>query len=181
MIWSVTWFIQYAWCIAQSSVGYVLVHCKYFFNPPNMTGKILDLLRPAAITVSQNYCVKSVQIRSFFLVGIFQHSDWIRRDTEYLSVFTVGYVLVHCKYFFNPPNMTGKILDLLRPAAITVSQNYCVKSVQIRSFFLVGIFQHSDWIRRDTEYLSVFTPNTGKYGPEKTPYLDTFHTALPIY
>ena len=29
----------------------------------------------------------------------------------------------------------------------------CVKSVQI----------------------SVFSPNTGKYGPEKTPYLDTFH------
>ena len=24
-------------------------------------------------------------------------------------------------------------------------------------------------------YLSVFSPNTGKYGPEITPYLDTFH------
>ena len=24
-------------------------------------------------------------------------------------------------------------------------------------------------------YLSVFSPNVGKYGPEKTPYLDTFH------
>ena len=23
--------------------------------------------------------------------------------------------------------------------------------------------------------LSVFSPNAGKYGPEKTPYLDTFH------
>ena len=34
---------------------------------------------------------------------------------------------------------------------------------------LVGIFPHSDWIRRDTEYLSVFSPNAGKYGPEKTP------------
>ena len=31
-------------------------------------------------------------------------------------------------------------------------------------------------IRRDTEiHLSVFSPNTGKYGPEITPYLDTFH------
>ena len=27
----------------------------------------------------------------------------------------------------------------------------------------------------DTSYLSVFSPNEGKYGPEKTPYLDTFH------
>ena len=29
--------------------------------------------------------------------------------------------------------------------------------------------------RRDMEYLSVFSPNAEKYGPEKTPYLDTFH------
>ena len=34
-----------------------------------------------------------------------------------------------------------------------------------------------DWIRRD-QYLSVFSLNAGKYGPEKTPYLDTFH-AVP--
>ena len=42
-------------------------------------------------------------------------------------------------------------------------------------FFLVRIFPHSDWTRRDTSYLSVFSPNAGKYGPEKTPYLDIFH------
>ena len=43
-------------------------------------------------------------------------------------------------------------------------------------FFLVCIFPHSDWIRRDTKDLSVFSPNAGKYGPGKTPYLETFHT-----
>ena len=37
--------------------------------------------------------------------------------------------------------------------------------------FLVRIFPHSD-------YLSIFSPNAGKYGPEKTPYLDTFHKVL---
>ena len=26
--------------------------------------------------------------------------------------------------------------------------------------------------------ISVFSPNAGKYGPEKTPYLDTFHTVV---
>ena len=36
---------------------------------------------------------------------------------------------------------------------------HCVKSVQIRTFI---------W--------SVFSPNSGKYGPEKTPYLNTFRT-----
>ena len=34
--------------------------------------------------------------------------------------------------------------------------DHCVKSVQIKYF--------------------VFSPNAGKYGPEKTPYLDTFYT-----
>ena len=49
------------------------------------------------------------------------------------------------------------------------------KQTKIPSFFLVCIFSHSDWILRDAEYISVFSPNTGKYGPEKTSYLDTFH------
>ena len=51
-----------------------------------------------------------------------------------------------------------------------------VKSVQIRSFFLVRIFRI--W----TEYQEkpVFSPNVGKYEPEKTPYSDTFHAVLHI-
>ena len=38
---------------------------------------------------------------------------------------------------------------------------HCVKSVQIGSFF--------------GPYFPEFGPNTGKYGPEITPYFDTFH------
>ena len=45
-------------------------------------------------------------------------------------------------------------------------------------FLLVLIFPHSDWIRRDSPYLSVFSPNAGKYEPEKSPYLDSFHAVL---
>ena len=48
---------------------------------------------------------------------------------------------------------------------------HCVKSVQIQSFCW-SVFS------RSKEYLSVFSPNAGKYGPEKTPYLDTLHAAL---
>ena len=48
-----------------------------------------------------------------------------------------------------------------------------VKSVQIHSFSgpyfpVFGL---------NTETFSLFSPNAGKYGPEKTPYWDTFHTA----
>ena len=42
-------------------------------------------------------------------------------------------------------------------------------------FFLVRTFLYSDWIRRFKELISVFSPNIGKYGPGKAPYLDTFH------
>ena len=41
--------------------------------------------------------------------------------------------------------------------------DYCVKSVQIRSFF--GL------------YFPAFGPNAGEYGPKKALYLDTFHAA----
>ena len=30
----------------------------------------------------------------------------------------------------------------------------------------------------NTEYLSELIPNARKYGPEKTPYLDTFHAVM---
>ena len=31
---------------------------------------------------------------------------------------------------------------------------------------------------KDTSYLSVFSPNTGKYGPENIPYFDTFNASV---
>ena len=46
--------------------------------------------------------------------------------------------------------------------------NHSVENVQMRSFFW-SVF-----------YLSVFSPNAGKEGPEKTPYLDTFQ-AVNVY
>ena len=43
-----------------------------------------------------------------------------------------------------------------------------------KEYFLVRIFLYSHCIQILKE-ISVFSPNTGKYGPEKTPQLDTFH------
>ena len=42
---------------------------------------------------------------------------------------------------------------------------------KVWEFFLVHIFSYSKWIWRDTEY-------AGKYGPDKTLYLDTFHAVF---
>ena len=49
----------------------------------------------------------------------------------------------------------------------TQSRLRCVKRVRIRSYsgpHFTRIFSHLDWIRRDTPYLSVFSPNPGKWG-----------------
>ena len=46
-------------------------------------------------------------------------------------------------------------------SSLNKKHNHCVKSVQMRSF--------------SGPYFPVFSANTEKYGPEKTPYLDTFH------
>ena len=39
--------------------------------------------------------------------------------------------------------------------------------VPVFGVFLVCIILHLDWTRKDIPYLSVFSPNAGKYGPEK--------------
>ena len=47
--------------------------------------------------------------------------------------------------------------------------------------FLVRIFPHLDRRRGDTKYLSVFSPNVGKYGPEITPYFDIFRNVVYLF
>ena len=43
---------------------------------------------------------------------------------------------------------------------------YTAWNVSTFGIILVLIFPHLDWIRRDTLYLSVFSANEGKWGPE---------------
>ena len=44
---------------------------------------------------------------------------------------------------------------------------HTVWKVSVFGVLLVRIFPILNWIRRDPEYLSVFSPNVGKYRPEK--------------
>ena len=136
-------------------------------------------------TILRIYCVNSVQIWSFFLVRIFLCSVRIQKnmDQKKLSIRTLF------RQWSVKLNISFKCAKLSKKPWIVWKSSqrtwyycqfwtwyyYCVKSVQIRSFFLVRIFPYLDWVRRDTPYISVFSPNEVKYGPEKTPYLDTFH------
>ena len=44
---------------------------------------------------------------------------------------------------------------------------YIAWKLVVFGVFLVRIFPHWDWIRRDNPFLPVFSPNAGKYRPEK--------------
>ena len=54
-----------------------------------------------------------------------------------------------------------------------------MRNVFIRSF-LVCIFPLPDWMPKDTPYLSVFSPNAGKYGPEKLRIRTLFTQCLSL-
>ena len=64
---------------------------------------------------------------------------------------------------------------------------HCMKSVQIRSYFW-SVFsrirtEYGDLFKYGVisgPYFPVFGLNTGKYGPEITPYLDTYHAVWQI-
>ena len=55
--------------------------------------------------------------------------------------------------------------------------NLYMKKIRV---FLVLIFPHSNWIKRDTPFLSVFSPNAGIYGPEKL-LIRTFSTRCKLW
>ena len=60
-----------------------------------------------------------------------------------------------------------KVLIFLGKVTRLSLHRQCVKSVQIRSF--------------SGPHFPVFSPNTGKYGPEKNLYLDTFQAVRCIF
>ena len=65
---------------------------------------------------------------------------------------------------YAPENREYEMGTLTRQVSI---KYYTAWKVSVFGIFLVCISPHSDWIRRDTSYLSIFSPNAGKYGPEK--------------
>ena len=73
------------------------------------------------------------------------------------------------------------VLGILLSKNLVFALLHTVWKVSKYRVFLVRIFPHSDWIRRDTKYLSAFSRNAEKYGPEKTPYLGTFHAVSVLH
>ena len=74
-----------------------------------------------------------------------------------------------CTVFFNPVKylrwtLSAKVLNKWKP--VTIFAKSTAWKVSVFGVILVRIFTHLDWIWRDTEYFSVFSPNAGKCCPE---------------
>ena len=82
----------------------------------------------------------------------------------------------------NCPILSPEILKLGENIGNTELKNLVNTEWKVSAFgvFLVRIFLYSDWIRRDTLYLSVFSPNARKYGPEKL-LIQTLFTQCKLY
>ena len=89
-------------------------------------------------------------------------------EKKFAMMILIALVLFFFKYFpflSKQTNFNGhmcRILTLNADSRMTSGEMY-----QTPTAFLVCIFPHLDRIRRETDYLSIFSPNAGKYGPEK--------------
>ena len=79
--------------------------------------------------------------------------------------------------YFNINNLRNEItqwmevyrktaINLLCRDEIKLDASFTAWKLPVFGIILVRIFPHLDWIRRNTSYLSVFSPNVGKCKPE---------------
>ena len=68
----------------------------------------------------------------------------------------------------------AKASNRLEPFTIFLQKTLLRQKWVITELFVVRISLYSDWIWRDTPYISVSSPNAEKCEPQITPYLDTF-------
>ena len=119
---------------------------------------------------------------SVLLINIYPQYKWKRPQiTNMLEISTALPLVLRISW-----ENTNLILKNMIYSKSYMKLSHYVKSVSIRScsrpyFPAFGLnmgryeVRHSDWIWRDTKYLFVFSPNAGKYGPEKL-RIRTFYT-----
>ena len=122
-------------------------------------------------------------------MNVERRSVWISHDLNKDEVFYLRrqkYVESSLKLFmpvFNFKTLVCRFQIILTGTPTCLMISSLCEMCPNTEFFLVRIFPHSDWIRRDTKNTEYFLirifPHSDWYGPEKTPYLDNFH-AVPV-
>ena len=99
-----------------------------------------------------------------------------------------GWIYYSLEFKIKPKNSLGTLFHFWHKWAALVSTfellrsgfsrfMFCsTKSVQIQSFFRVRVFWYLNWVRRLTQYISVFSKDTGITDQRKLRILDVSHT-----
>ena len=96
---------------------------------------------------------KDTRMMSFFQLWLFE----VECDLIASKAFQILGNYQYCLLYITTTSLIFNLVILISITAWKVS---------LFGVVLVRIFPRSDWMQRDTEYLSVFSPITGKYGPE---------------
>ena len=80
----------------------------------------------------------------------------------YFMLYYILYFILYYILYYISMHILNVKWSLTRHYWIQGFMNITVWKVSVFGVFLVRIFPYSDWMRRDSEYLSVFSPNTGK-------------------
>ena len=105
-----------------------------------------------------------------------EFTSWLHPEVFFLIKYVTGH-----KFFIYTSTRWSNGQRMLLWMVWEQKQSTLREKCPKTEFFLIRIFRHSGWIWRDTKYLSVFSPNVGKYGPEKSLYLDTIHAVQCCY
>ena len=97
------------------------------------------------------------------------------KDVNYIS-----HVLYQSKLLTASIKVPIFIEFIIFHSCVTIRNMHCVKSVQIQSYFW-SAFSRIRTEYGEISYFSLFSPNAGKYGPEITLYLDTFHAVIALW
>ena len=127
-----------------NSTHFPLTPCEFF------CGFGVPFLAP----VRQNVCISKMKVFLFY-----QNCGSNRRLQIYQK----------WKINFLPCLMSQFKVNIKLPSGVVTTFAYKIATaweVPVFGVILVRILPHSGWTRRDTPYLSVFSPNTEKYWPE---------------
>ena len=139
-------------------------NCWKLWRPPLINNDYLDQF-------FQNLYAFCMILTHFALLSRTQPFFTNVTKTRFFFVISFNYSLQNPKCFFLSPIAMGPwgkttfTNEQLNVGKCDTNLSTAQK-VSVFGVILVRIFPHSDWIRRDTEYLSVFGPNAEKCGPE---------------
>ena len=139
------------------------------------TNDIIEELRKSLLQNYHNNLEESMKGSEFVLSGIdllYYHLQIISLNRKETYIDSPKW-LKNKKATINPKNNDNNCFQYALTVALTMR-----KKCPNTELFPDRIFLYLDWIRTHTAYLSVFSPNTGKYRPEIIPYLDNFHAVL---